>query len=82
VPADEVPGALKNLVQAFAAHRFEGQTFREWVDATGDEMLIELSEPEETSYEDPCLHDAKQSWYPFAEDDEPESTQGIAHADD
>jgi len=85
VPADEVPGAIRNLVQAFAAHRFEGQTFREWVDATGDEMLIELSEPAETTYEDPALTDAKQSWYPFADDDDGEmelSTQGIAHADD
>jgi len=45
-------------------------------------MLIELSEPEETSYENPCLHDAKQSWYPFAEDDDSQSTQGIVHADD
>lgn len=81
VPADEVPGAIRNLVQAFAAHRFEGQTFREWVDSTGEEMLIELSEPEETSYEDPCLHDAKQSWYPFAESDE-QPTKGIHAADD
>jgi len=81
VPADEVPGAIKNLVEAFAAHRFEGQTFREWVDATGEEMLIELSEPHETTYEDPCLHDAKQSWYPFAETDS-QPTKGIAAADD
>jgi len=81
VPADEVPGAIKNLVEAFAAHRFEGQTFREWVDATGEEMLIELSEPEETSYEDPALTDAKQSWYPFAEADS-EATKEAAPADD
>jgi Sulfite reductase, beta subunit (hemoprotein) len=82
IPADEVPGAIKNLVEAFAAHRFEGQTFREWVDATGDEPLIELSEPEETSYEDPALTDAKQSWYPFAEEDTELTPDGIAHADD
>jgi len=82
VPADEVPGAIRNLVQAFAAHRFEGQTFREWVDATGDEMLIELSEPEETDYVDPALTDAKQSWYPFADDENPQTSQGISHADD
>ncbi len=69
VPADEAPGAIRNLVQAFAAHREPGQTFRQWVDATGKEALIELCEPEETSYEDPCLTDAKQSWYPFAEED-------------
>ncbi len=80
VPADEVPGAIKNLVEAFAAHRFEGQTFREWVDATGEEMLIELSEPEETSYVDPALTDAKQSWYPFAETESAASE--VAAADD
>ena len=82
VPADEVPGAIKNILEAYAAHRFEGQTFREWVDATGEEPLIELCDPEETSYEDPCLHDAKQSWYPFAES-EIEEPQGVpAAADD
>jgi len=82
VPADEVPGAIKNLLEAYAAHRFEGQTFREWVDATGDEPLIELCDPEETSYDDPCLYDAKQSWYPFADADD-EHAQGVpAAADD
>ena len=81
VPADEVPGAIKNLVEAFAAHRFEGQTFREWVDATGEEMLIELSEPEETDYVDPALTDAKQSWYPFAETESKPTTEA-APADD
>ncbi|QLG64180.1 nitrite/sulfite reductase [Halorarum salinum] len=74
VPADEVPGMIRNLVEAFAALREDGQTFREWVDATGHETLIELAEPEETSYEDPCLHDAKQSWYPFADGESPAPT--------
>ncbi len=82
VPADEAPGAIKNLVEAFAAHREEGQTFRQWVDATGKEALIELSEPEETSYEDPCLTDAKQSWYPFAEEGTSATDEGVASADD
>jgi ferredoxin-nitrite reductase len=81
VPADEAPGAIKNLVEAFAAHRFDDQTFREWVDATGEEALIELCEPEETSYEDPCLSDAKQSWYPFA-DEEADSPEQAVSADD
>ncbi|MCT9097873.1 nitrite/sulfite reductase [Haloarchaeobius sp. HME9146] len=72
VPADEVPGLLKNLVEAYAALRQDGQTFREWVNATGQETLIELAEPEEVDgYEDPCLTDAKQSWYPFVDDDTP-----------
>jgi ferredoxin-nitrite reductase len=74
VPADEVPGMVKNLVEAYAALRSEGQSFREWVDATGHETIIELAEPEETSYEDPCLHDAKQSWYPFDDGESPAPT--------
>lgn len=75
VPADEVPGLISNLVEAFAALREEGQTFREWVDATGQETLVELAEPEEVSgYDDPCLGDAKQSWYPFDDGTSPAPT--------
>jgi len=81
VPADEVPGAIRNLVQAFAAHREPGQSFRHWVESFGTEPLVELVEPEETDYEDPYMTDAKQSWYPFAEDDaEPDAAE--APADD
>ncbi|MEY7850266.1 nitrite/sulfite reductase [Natrarchaeobius sp. A-rgal3] len=67
VPADEAPGAIKNLLEAFAAHREDGQTFRQWVEATGTEQLVEFCEPEETDFEAPYMADAKQSWYPFAE---------------
>jgi ferredoxin-nitrite reductase len=74
VPADEVPGLIANLMGAYAALREEGQTFREWVDATGQENLVSLAEPEETDYEDPYLDDAKQSWYPFADGDSPAPT--------
>ncbi len=74
VPADEVPGLIRNLVEAYAALRTEGQTFREWVEATGHETIIELAEPEETDYEDPCLTDAKQSWYPFDDGESPAPT--------
>ena len=74
VPADEVPGALRNLIEAFAAHRDPGQSFREWVGETGEEALVELCEPEETDYVDPALHDVKGTWYPFAEEDEPPAT--------
>ncbi len=81
IPADEVPGAIRNLVEAFAAHRESGQTFRQWVDATGEEALVELSEPEETTYQDPCLTDAKQSWYPFSDEDA-DTAGGAASADD
>ena len=82
VPADEVPGALKNLIEAFAAHRAAGQTFRQWVDSTGEEALIELSEPVETTYVDPCLTDAKQAWYPFADEGSEPAGDGVASADD
>jgi ferredoxin-nitrite reductase len=97
VPADEVPGALKNLVEAFAAHReervvpperrngdgaaVEGQTFREWCSETGTEALVELCEPEETTYEDPYLTDAKRAWYPFAEEETAPEAADVA-ADD
>ena len=75
VPADEVPGMIRNLVQSYAALRKDGQPFREWVDATGHETLIELAEPEEVvGYTDPCLHDAKQSWYPFDDGESPAPT--------
>ena len=75
VPADEVPGLIANLLGAFAALREEGQTFRKWVDATGHESIVELAQPAETSYEDPCLTDAKQSWYPFADGESPAPTK-------
>ncbi|MES3516714.1 MAG: ferredoxin--nitrite reductase, partial [Natronomonas sp.] len=75
VPADEVPGLIRNLTGAYAALREEGQTFREFVEATGHETLVELAEPEEVDgYEDPCLNDAKQSWYPFSDEESPAPT--------
>ncbi|QLD88909.1 ferredoxin--nitrite reductase [Natronomonas salina] len=83
VPADEVPGLIKNLVEAYAALREEGQTFREWVDATGHETLVELAEPEEVAgYEDPCLTDGKQSWYPFAQEESSPPSAGEVATDD
>ena len=79
VPADEVPGMLANLFEAFAALREDGQTFREWVDATGHETIIELAEPEEVQgYTDPCLADGKQAWYPFADESEANTAPGVA----
>ncbi|MCG1002896.1 MULTISPECIES: nitrite/sulfite reductase [Halobacterium] len=75
VPADELPGMIANLVRAYAALREDGQTFREWVEATGHETIVELAEPEEVEgYTDPCLYDAKQSWYPFEDGDSPAPT--------
>ncbi len=74
VPADELPGLIRNLVEAFAGLREDGQSFREWVDSTGIENIVSLAEPEETSYEDPWMDDAKQSWYPFADEPSPAPT--------
>ncbi|EMA08456.1 nitrite/sulfite reductase [Haloferax denitrificans] len=76
IPADEVPGAIASLVEAFAERREPGQTFREWVEAEGTEAVTEYCVPEETDFEAPYMHDAKQSWYPFAED-EPQAEQTV-----
>ncbi|RRJ29533.1 nitrite/sulfite reductase [Halocatena pleomorpha] len=75
VPADEVPGLLRNLIEAYAALRSAGQPFREWINATGHKTIVELAEPEEVEgYEDPCLTDGKQSWYPFDDGESPAPT--------
>ncbi|GAB3041817.1 nitrite/sulfite reductase [Natronobiforma cellulositropha] len=67
VPADEAPAAIKSILDAFAAHREEGQSFRQWVEATGTETIVELCEPAETDFEAPYMTDNKQAWYPFDE---------------
>ncbi len=69
VPADEVPGAIKNLLANFEEHRDGDETFREFVERHDDEFLADLVEPEETDYEDGMLHNTKMTWYPYAEDD-------------
>jgi ferredoxin-nitrite reductase len=74
VPADEVPGALQNVLETFAAHRDPGQSFREWTAGLGEEALTDLVEPVETDYEDPYLYDAKRSWYPFDDGESPAPT--------
>ncbi|MFB6304143.1 MAG: nitrite/sulfite reductase, partial [Haloferacaceae archaeon] len=68
VPADEVPGAIANLLANFADRREDGETFREFVERTDEETLAELVEPEETDYEDPYMHNTKLTWYPYADD--------------
>lgn len=82
MPADEAPGAIRNLIEAFAERRAPGQTFREWADATDTETLAALCEPEETDYVDPSLTDAKQSWYPFAEEGTTAANPEVASSDD
>jgi ferredoxin-nitrite reductase len=70
VPADEVPGAIKNLVNNFEDAREGGETFRDFVADRDEETLAEMVEPEETDYDDPYMHNTKMTWYPYAEDDD------------
>jgi len=81
VPADEAPAAIRSIVEAFAAHREPGESFRQWVDRTGTEPIVEFCEPAETDYEDPCLHDAKQAWYPFADAEASPPAEEVASND-
>ncbi len=69
VPVDEVPGAIANLLANFEAKREDGQSFRDFVLEREDEELAGLIEPEETSYEDPFMHNTKRTWYPYADQD-------------
>ncbi|MFB6073915.1 MAG: nitrite/sulfite reductase [Haloarculaceae archaeon] len=69
VPADEVPGYIQDLLATFADRRADGQTFREFVAERDEDELQDLADPEETDYEDPYMHNTKQTWYPYAEDD-------------
>ncbi|MGQ4554374.1 nitrite/sulfite reductase [Halobellus sp. GM3] len=69
VPVDEVPGAIANLIESFAAEREEGESFRAFVARHDDEELDAFVEPEETDYEDPMMHNTKLTWYPYAADD-------------
>ncbi len=69
VPVDEVPGAIKNLLANFEAEREDGQSFRAFVLERDDDELADLVEPEETSYDDPFMHNTKRTWYPYADQD-------------
>ena len=69
VPADEVPGYIRNLLATYEAEREDGESFREFIAARDEEELQDLAEPEETDYEDGFLHNTKATWYPYAEDD-------------
>ncbi|WP_394739380.1 nitrite/sulfite reductase [Natronococcus roseus] len=82
VPADEVPGAIENLLENFEEARdSEAQSFREFVAERDDEELAELIEPEETDYDDPFMHNTKRTWYPYAEDDDLNESPAPAKAD-
>ncbi len=73
VPADEVPGAIKNLVDNFEDAREGGETFRDFVADRDEETLADMVEPEETDYHDPMMHNTKRTWYPYADDDATQS---------
>lgn len=69
VPVDEVPGAIANLIESFAAEREDGESFRAFVARHDDDELDAFVDPEETDYEDPMMHNTKRTWYPYAEND-------------
>ncbi len=81
VPADEVPGAIANLLENFAEARDGTESFREFVADRDDEELAELIEPEETDYEDPFMHNTKRTWYPYAEEDSLDESPAPARGD-
>ncbi|WP_224267838.1 nitrite/sulfite reductase [Haloprofundus salinisoli] len=81
VPADEVPGAIKNLLANFEDARESEETFREFVERLDEEELEALIEPEETDYEDPMMHNTKLTWYPYADEDDMDDSPAPAHAD-
>jgi ferredoxin-nitrite reductase len=88
VPADEVPGAIANLLAGFEDRREGEETFREFVERTDEETLADLVVPEETDYDDPYMHNTKLTWYPYAEADgmdegpAPTDRDGVSLADD
>ncbi|MGZ0746859.1 nitrite/sulfite reductase [Haloparvum sp. AD34] len=82
IPVDEVPGTIKNLVAAFAEEREPGQTFREFAAERDEDELAALVEPEETSYEDPYMHNTKRTWYPYAPEDDLDATPAPTTPDD
>jgi ferredoxin-nitrite reductase len=69
VPADEVPGYIRNLLATYEAEREDGQSFRDFIAERDEDELQDLAEAEETDYEDPYMHNTKTTWYPYAEDD-------------
>jgi ferredoxin-nitrite reductase len=82
VPADEVPGYVRDLLATFEEEREGSESFREFIAAREPDELEGLAEPEETDYEDPYLHNTKLTWYPYAEDDSMEASPTASPADD
>jgi ferredoxin-nitrite reductase len=82
VPADEVPGAISNLLDGFVEHRTDEETFRDFVERTDEEFLADLVVPEETDYEDPYMHNTKLTWYPYVDDDGMDDSPAPTYPDD
>lgn len=82
VAADEVPGAIQNLIQNYEDLREEGESFRDFIQRHDEDVLAELAEPEETDYEDPYMHNTKKTWYPYAEDDDMDASPAPSSPDD
>jgi ferredoxin-nitrite reductase len=82
VAADEIPGYIGNLLDAFEAEREGEETFREFVADRDEEQLQALADPEETSYDDPYLGNTKMTWYPYAEDSDMQSSPAPTDAND
>ncbi len=82
VPADEVPGYIENLLSTFEDEREGGQSFRDFVADRDEEELQALADPEETSYDDPYMHNTKTTWYPYAGDDSLDASPAPTDSDD
>ncbi|WP_276299668.1 nitrite/sulfite reductase [Halorussus lipolyticus] len=70
VPADEIPGYVRNLLSAYEDQREEGQSFRDFVRERDEDEMQALADPEETDYDDPYMHNTKMTWYPYADEDD------------
>jgi len=70
VAADEIPGYVENLLAVYEQRREEGESFREFIARHEEDDLTGLAEPEETTYEDPYMHNTKMTWYPYADEDD------------
>ena len=82
VAADEVPGYIRNLLATFDAEREGEESFREFIARHDEEELGNLADPEETTYEDPFMHNTKMTWYPYAEEDGLDASPAPSPADD
>ncbi|PSP70925.1 ferredoxin--nitrite reductase [Halobacteriales archaeon QH_9_66_26] len=81
VAADEVPGYIANVLDAYEAESADEESFRQFIAARDEDELEALADPEETDYEDPYMHNTKMTWYPYAEDDDMDDRPTPTRAD-